>query len=1102
MKQSTILKNLWVLFFLITGLLSNTSAQGSNNNSYIFDGETGYASVLDGQPVTSDANQSAYKYFDNPSYNNDSISVEAWVYLIGDNAGVKMPIIYRAFDNGYKSFEMYVKDRVAYFSIGNGLGTVSTLSQPLITPFSWVYLAATYDGQTLKFYYGGTLAQSLAVPLGSGNNSGQGGLYVGKSSDGAFKGLIDEIRLWRVALSANNINNSGGNGNPSENIPSSLLPYLNGEWSFTEFTYFNGVKCLKDYSNYKNHLRVYNITEIIKSIHPPLFVVNSTGDAPDTNPGDGTPDAGNGQVTLRSAIMEANALAGSQKIYFYIPGSAPYIIQPGSSLPSVIDTVSINATTQTGYSGTPVVKVTGSYGNLTFTGAGIKLKGLEINNPTGYGLTLSSAGKNIVSLNKISGILINSPGNNIYNNEITNSVTDGIHISSGSSNNLIGVTAANNIHGNTGYGVALENAGGNQIKNNIISSNTAGGISVTNSTITISSNTISQIQNSGIVINTSSGDSLTQNTISGGSYGVFVNGSSNNYILQNNITGYSVSGVSVKSGTGNRILKNSIHSNAGLGIDLWIGNPPVQDGVTPNDANDADVGSNLLQNYPELNTAYSWPQGTSIYGFLYSTPSTSFKVQFFSNSTSTRREGDVYLGEKQVTTNQYGQATFLANLPNVAVNQQNFVSAIAYDAAGNTSEFSASIPLAQDQGLHYKVNTTLAGIPLHWADGKSDYHIAQSVVNKTYDNAVQTGFNTWDALNQLTYTRLPSSTEQWGGNPDGLNNVVWVPDSSTWVNEVGAPVNVIAATRIRYNAFNGELTDVDIAFNGDPISLNGFGHFIWGTDGSSNKLDIQNTATHEIGHYSGLADLYNPGDLNYTLDCKNFNQDATMYGRVANGETYKRTLMPDTYVNQNDVTDYDVGGINYIYSHLGPIFYDIVLVFDGSANFTSPDILNAYTPSRNGAVSLVSYLRIGDQVGIVNGSNETYPIGGDFNNKISKLQALQPNSTGNLAQRIIAAENLFSSSSNHKKVIILFSAGEINKISLITDSISYNPNVNIYTFGFDELTEGEDLMSWLANKTHGEYHEVSSSEQIPNTVNLIWLRLLGLDISNLSGDVS
>ena len=49
------------------------------------------------------------------------------------------------------------------------------------------------------------------------------------------------------------------------------------------------------------------------------------------------------------------------------------------------------------------------------------------------------------------------------------------------------------------------------------------------------------------------------------------------------------------------------------------------------------------------------------------------------------------------------------------------------------------------------------------------------------------------------------------------------------------------------------MVDIDIAFNGQPISLAGLGQFYWATDGSTDKLDVQNVATHEIGHYSGLG---------------------------------------------------------------------------------------------------------------------------------------------------------------------------------------------------------------------------------------------------------
>src|SRR5215472_6809406 len=58
-----------------------------------------------------------------------------------------------------------------------------------------------------------------------------------------------------------------------------------------------------------------------------IFVVNSAGNSPDVNPGDGRCDTDattpGEQCTLRAAIMEANASPGDDAIRFEIPASDP-----------------------------------------------------------------------------------------------------------------------------------------------------------------------------------------------------------------------------------------------------------------------------------------------------------------------------------------------------------------------------------------------------------------------------------------------------------------------------------------------------------------------------------------------------------------------------------------------------------------------------------------------------------------------------------------------------------------------------------------------------------------------------------------------------------
>ena len=302
------LKNIYVIIAILLSIILSSNvvlAQGGNNNAFLFNGTTSQVYVNDGTPANSDADQNRFTFFNSSSTNN-KITDQAWVYLLGDNIGVKMPIVYRAVDGG-TTFSIYVKDNKGYFTVGNSQA-ISTGEFPA---FTWIQITGTYDGSTMKIYNGGTMVQSMSYTLAPGYTNGQG-LFIGKSSEGAFKGLIDEVRIFNIALDENNINGSGGNGNPAEPFPSSLNQYSTGQWSFTIIN--SGL--LNDLSTYKNHLHVTDITEIYPSKNLPFIIVNSIGDEPDAFLGDGNASTILGTVTLRSAIQETNALTGKKIIYF------------------------------------------------------------------------------------------------------------------------------------------------------------------------------------------------------------------------------------------------------------------------------------------------------------------------------------------------------------------------------------------------------------------------------------------------------------------------------------------------------------------------------------------------------------------------------------------------------------------------------------------------------------------------------------------------------------------------------------------------------------------------------------------------------------------
>src|SRR5436309_17310 len=82
-----------------------------------------------------------------------------------------------------------------------------------------------------------------------------------------------------------------------------------------------------------------------------------------------------GAGSLRQAILDANAAAGTDSIVFAI-GSGPQLLTPATPLPAVTDPLTIDATTQPGYSGTPLIGIDGGLilGNGSFVNAGLILK--------------------------------------------------------------------------------------------------------------------------------------------------------------------------------------------------------------------------------------------------------------------------------------------------------------------------------------------------------------------------------------------------------------------------------------------------------------------------------------------------------------------------------------------------------------------------------------------------------------------------------------------------------------------------------------------------------------------------------------------------------
>ena len=170
------------------------------------------------------------------------------------------------------------------------------------------------------------------------------------------------------------------------------------------------------------------------------FTVNSVAD----------PSGPEGTTTLRQAIDESNAAPGPDTIDFNILGPGVHTISLASPLPAIADPVTIDGTTQPGYSGVPLISLTPSTVNpftgdgLTLLGGGNTVQGLDIGGFNGNGIRITRGGGNVIQNNRIG--------------------TD---------------PAGTTERPNSGSGILIEASSNNKILDNLVSGNGAAGITLT-----------------------------------------------------------------------------------------------------------------------------------------------------------------------------------------------------------------------------------------------------------------------------------------------------------------------------------------------------------------------------------------------------------------------------------------------------------------------------------------------------------------------------------------------------------------------------------------------------------------------------------------------
>ena len=193
-----------------------------------------------------------------------------------------------------------------------------------------------------------------------------------------------------------------------------------------------------------------------------------------------TNSANFGTGTLRDAINWANTNAGPDEIQFNIGAGGPQVIGITTSLLPITESVTIDGTTQPGYSGTPLIEISGAVTPWPFTGLNFAansniVRSVIVNRFTNDLIRFDNSSYNTV---ENCWLGVDAAGTNDYGGR------RGIYINVGS-NNSIGSSAAagrNIIAGCSDEGIYIFRGTNNVIQGNYIGTDVTGSVAIGNST--------------------------------------------------------------------------------------------------------------------------------------------------------------------------------------------------------------------------------------------------------------------------------------------------------------------------------------------------------------------------------------------------------------------------------------------------------------------------------------------------------------------------------------------------------------------------------------------------------------------------------------------
>jgi len=207
-------------------------AQGHMGGTTPVQGKVGMGMLCDGH-------SGAVRVPPSPALDPPQFTLEAWIYAENlPSAGTKKWIInknYHAGADGYYGLLICGDKVVGDLNIGGGLSNRFEAWSPpgALKPRQWHHLAVSFDGAALKTYRDGDLVAT--TPVNRTREPKNGAVYIGRWAnwpEGYFAGIIDEARIYRRALSPDELKARAAHPETLAPIREKVAEAVVGHWGF------------------------------------------------------------------------------------------------------------------------------------------------------------------------------------------------------------------------------------------------------------------------------------------------------------------------------------------------------------------------------------------------------------------------------------------------------------------------------------------------------------------------------------------------------------------------------------------------------------------------------------------------------------------------------------------------------------------------------------------------------------------------------------------------------------------------------------------------------------------------------------------------------